>query len=101
MTGLAANVRVKNFETTLDSVRLQGLDGQDVIDASGLSGMLFTGNGGDGNDILLGSAAADVLDGGAGDDVLIGGGGLDVLDGGAGDDIEIQSVVAFEPSLVF
>ena len=37
--------------------------------------MLLTANGGDGNDVLIGSAGNDTLTGGAGDDVLIGNGG--------------------------
>ena len=35
--------------------------------------MLLTANGGDGDDVLIGSAGNDTLNGGAGDDVLIGG----------------------------
>jgi Ca2+-binding RTX toxin-like protein len=46
--------------------------------------MLFTADGGDGNDILIGSRGNDTLSGGAGDDILIGNGGQDVLDGGTG-----------------
>ena len=46
--------------------------------------MLFTANGGDGNDILIGSRGNDTLSGGAGDDILIGNGGQDILDGGTG-----------------
>jgi VCBS repeat-containing protein len=51
--------------------------------------------GGSGNDAILGSTAANVLDGGAGNDAIgggagndtiIGGAGNDVMDGGAGDD---------------
>lgn len=42
--------------------------------------------GGDGNDELTGSTAANTLDGGAGDDYLDGGEGDDTLVGGAGDD---------------
>jgi Ca2+-binding RTX toxin-like protein len=53
--------------------------------------MLFTANGGDGDDVLIGSAGNDTLSGGAGDDVLIGGGGQDILDGGTGNNILIQS----------
>ena len=44
--------------------------------------MQLTANGGDGNDVLIGSAGNDMLTGGAGDDVLIGGPGQDILDGG-------------------
>ena len=49
--------------------------------------MLLTANGGDGDDVLIGSAGNDTLTGGAGDDVLIGGGGQDILDGGPGNNI--------------
>ena len=35
--------------------------------------MLLTADGGDGDDVLIGSAGEDILLGGAGDDVLIGG----------------------------
>jgi len=68
------------------------LGGDDVVDASELSAgaIPLTANGGDGDDVLIGSAGNDTLTGGAGDDVLIGGPGLDNLDGGTGDDILIQ-----------
>ena len=48
-------------------------------------GVTVDGQGGD--DILVGTDAADVLDGGAGRDQLHGEGGDDILVGGAGDDI--------------
>jgi Ca2+-binding RTX toxin-like protein len=51
--------------------------------------MQLTANGGDGNDVLIGSAGNDTLLGGAGDDVLIGNGGQDVLDGGTGNNVII------------
>ena len=53
--------------------------------------MLLTANGGDGDDVLIGSAGNDTLTGGAGDDVLIGGAGQDILDGGPGNNIVIRS----------
>jgi Ca2+-binding RTX toxin-like protein len=53
--------------------------------------MQLTANGGDGDDVIIGSDGADTLTGGAGDDVLIGGAGADILDGGPGDNILIQS----------
>jgi Ca2+-binding RTX toxin-like protein len=43
--------------------------------------------GGDGNDVLVGDAAANELSGGNGDDVLLGAGGDDVLSGGTGRDL--------------
>ena len=54
-----------------------------MIEGSGLvAGLAFTGDGGDGDDILVGGDGNDTLSGGAGDDVLVGGLGLDILDGG-------------------
>src|SRR5205085_1314199 len=67
--------------------------GDDVIEASGLTGMQLTANGGDGDDVLIGSRGNDILTGGAGDDVLIGGGGQDTLDGGTGSNILLQGAV--------
>ena len=54
--------------------------------------MQLTANGGDGDDVLVGSAGNDVLTGGNGDDVLLGNGGVDVLDGGPGNNTVIQGL---------
>jgi uncharacterized delta-60 repeat protein len=43
-------------------------------------------NGGSGNDVMVGSSAANVLKGNAGNDRIFGGGGNDTLYGGVGDD---------------
>jgi Ca2+-binding RTX toxin-like protein len=84
VSGLATDVTIKGFDAT-DRIVINGLGGDDVINAFGLGGaMLFTANGGDGNDILIGSRGSDTLSGGAGDDILIGNGGQDILDGGTG-----------------
>jgi len=90
VTGLAETVTIKNFEAN-DRLVINGLGGDDVITASGLSGMSLTANGGDGNDVLIGSRGNDTLSGGAGDDVLIGGGGQDVLDGGTGNNVVLNA----------
>ena len=82
---------ISNFDAN-DRIVINGLGGDDVIEASGLTGMLLTANGDDGDDVLIGSAGNDTLTGGAGDDVLIGGPGIDILDGGTGDNILIQSL---------
>jgi Ca2+-binding RTX toxin-like protein len=92
VSGLGADVTITGFEAN-DRIVINGLGGDDVIEASGLSGMLLTANGGDGDDVLVGSPGNDILTGGAGDDVLIGGGGQDVLDGGPGNNVVIQSAV--------
>ena len=88
-----ADVEITGFEANNDRIVINGLGGDDVIEASGLSGMQLTANGGDGDDVLVGSPGNDTLPGGAGDDVLIGGGGQDVLDGGPGSNVVIQSAV--------
>jgi hypothetical protein len=92
--GLAAQVNITGAEAANDRLTVNLLAGDDVLEASGLSasGIQLTGNGGAGNDILVGGDGADVLNGDAGDDVLIGGPGIDVLDGGGDDDVVIQLV---------
>jgi Ca2+-binding RTX toxin-like protein len=96
ITGLATTVTITDFDTS-DRIVINGLGGDDVIEASGLSGMQLTANGGDGDDVLIGSAGNDTLNGGNGDDVLIGGPGQDILDGGNGNNILIQSAVHAPP----
>jgi Ca2+-binding RTX toxin-like protein len=90
--GLAARVNILTSEGNLDRLVINTLAGDDVTDASGLAaGVIFlTADGGDGDDVLIGSSGNDTLLGGAGDDVLIGGPGQDVLDGGSGNNILIQ-----------
>jgi Ca2+-binding RTX toxin-like protein len=89
--GLAAQVDIFNFEAANDRIVINGLAGDDVIEASGLAvgAIQLTADSGDGNDVLIGGAGNDSLLGGAGDDVLIGGPGIDILDGGLGDNILI------------
>ena len=66
--------------------------GGDVVTAAGLQDgvIILTADGGNGDDVLTGSAGPDTLTGGEGDDVLVGGPGLDVLDGGPGANVVIQ-----------
>jgi Ca2+-binding RTX toxin-like protein len=98
VSGLASTVTIANFEPT-DRIVINGLGGDDVITASGFgTAMQLTENGGDGDDVLIGSPGNDTLTGGAGDDVLIGGGGQDVLDGGSGDNVIINSALAISAS---
>jgi len=90
--GLAAEITIANFDAN-DQLVFKGLDGNDVVNASGLTGMQLTLDGGNGNDFLVGTIGNDVLLGGAGDDTLVGNGGVDVLDGGPGNNHVIQSLV--------
>ena len=91
ISGLAEEVTISDFEAN-DRIVIHGLGGDDVITASGLSGMLLTADGGDGDDVLIGSLGNDILMGGAGDDVLIGGGGIDTRDGGSGNNVILSAV---------
>jgi Ca2+-binding RTX toxin-like protein len=94
VSGVAAEVQISGFEAT-DRIVINGLAGDDVVEASGLgTAMQLTANGGDGDDVRIGSDGNDFLNGGAGDDVLVGGLGLDVLDAGPGDNTVIQSLSA-------
>jgi Ca2+-binding RTX toxin-like protein len=95
VSGLATDVTITGFEANNDRLVINGLGGDDAVVASGLGGaMQFTANGGDGNDILIGSRGNETLSGGAGDDILIGGGGQDVLDGGTGNNLVFNAQVA-------
>ena len=93
VAGLTARVIVTNAEPASDTLTVNALAGDDVIDASGLrsSSVALTLDGGAGNDVLRGSAGNDSLFGRDGDDVLRGGPGVDVLDGGPGNNILIQN----------
>jgi Ca2+-binding RTX toxin-like protein len=100
VSGLGETITIMGFEPT-DKIVINGLGGDDVIQASGLgTAMQLTANGGDGDDVLIGSPGNDTLTGGAGDDVLIGGPGQDILDGGTGDNILLQDAVAAPPASV-
>src|SRR5262249_57157242 len=82
--GLSAQVNITGAEAAFDRLTVKAGDGDDAVDASGLSpgAIQFAADGGDGDDILIGSAANDTLIGGAGNDVLQGNGGADLLNGG-------------------
>ena len=84
--GLAATVTVTNTDPALDTLAVNGRDGDDILDAARLAAnsILLTLDGGAGDDLLVGGDGNDTLFGRDGDDVLIGGPGRDVLDGGPG-----------------
>jgi Ca2+-binding RTX toxin-like protein len=90
--GLSAVVSIVGTDPTLDQLMILLLDGDDVLEASGLQDgvIALLVDGGPGDDVIVGSAGADVLLGGEGDDVLEGGPGLDILDGGPGNNTLIQ-----------
>ena len=89
--GLQAQINITGAEPTNDSLVVQAQAGDDVIDATALAPatIQLTENGGDGDDVLIGSTGRDTLLGGNGDDILFGNGGNDVLDGGSGGNVLI------------
>ncbi len=87
-----AVVRVLGATPDKAVLTVNGLGGADTIDASTLPAgrIRFAADGGDGNDLLVGSAGDDSLVGGDGNDTLIGGPGNDLLDGGPGNNTLAQ-----------
>jgi Ca2+-binding RTX toxin-like protein len=69
----------------------QGIAVQDIAPPQcagmALTTLVTNGNGGTGNDLVLGTTAADTLSGNNGDDCVVGGGGDDFLKGGSGTDV--------------
>jgi Ca2+-binding RTX toxin-like protein len=92
VAGLPATVSIFGSEIANDKLNIATFAGDDIIDASGLpAGFIgLIADGGDNDDVLVGSAGDDTLLGGAGDDVLRGGPGNDALDGGPGANVVIQ-----------
>jgi Ca2+-binding RTX toxin-like protein len=90
--GLPAQINLVGSEGANDRLSISAQGGDDVIQASGLSAGVtsLTADGGEGDDILIGSAGDDLLIGGNGDDVLEGGPGTDILNGAPGNDILLQ-----------
>ncbi|HEY2230987.1 MAG TPA: calcium-binding protein [Xanthobacteraceae bacterium] len=86
--GLPAQVTIGGPEGANDSLVINALGGNDIIDASALNAgqIQLTIDGGDGNDTIVGSRGADQLIGGAGNDVVTGGAGNDVAFLGDGND---------------
>ncbi|MCI0461196.1 MAG: hypothetical protein L0Z62_29975 [Gemmataceae bacterium] len=92
VAGLAAQVRITGAEPANDRLTIDAQAGADFVDASALlAGVIqLVINGGDGSDVLIGSAGNDTFSGGSGDDVIFGGPGLDDLGAVLGDDLLLQ-----------
>jgi Ca2+-binding RTX toxin-like protein len=88
VAGLSALVSVSGSEGANDRLVVNGLGGNDFISASSLpAGVVgLTVDGGAGNDVILGSAGADILLGGDGNDFVDGLRGDDLAFLGAGND---------------
>jgi Ca2+-binding RTX toxin-like protein len=91
VTGLSAAVTIVGAESGLDELVINGLGGDDTIDASAvLAGAIdLTLNGGAGNDILIGGQGNDILNGQQGADTMLGGPGDDTFVWNPGDGSDI------------
>jgi uncharacterized protein (TIGR03118 family) len=72
--------------SSLNTIRVSGLAGNDIIIVSSQVTVTTILDGGAGNDILLGGGGSNILLGGDGNDLLIGAGGPNLLIGGDGQD---------------
>ncbi len=86
-----------------DTLTINGLMGDDVINASGLNaGQIgLTINGGDGNDLIVGSAGDDLVIGGRGSDTALLGAGNDTFVWNPGDGSDIVEGQAGTDTLLF
>ncbi len=88
VAGLVPVVNVIAAELALDRLTVNGLGGDDTLQAIGLAAGVIglTINGGPGNDTLVGSAGIDELNGNEDNDTVRGGGGNDLINLGPGND---------------
>ena len=86
--GLQAAVNIFFQEQANDRLTLNGLGGDDVINATSLEadGIQLTMNGGLGDDVFLGSEGDDLINGGDGNDTALMGAGDDTFVWNPGDD---------------
>jgi Ca2+-binding RTX toxin-like protein len=92
VAGLAAQIHIAGAEPAQDQLVVNTGDGNDLVIASPLpaGAIRLVADGGNGNDVLIGSRGCDTLIGGPGNDVLIGGPGNDTLDAAPGHDVVVQ-----------
>jgi Ca2+-binding RTX toxin-like protein len=90
IAGAGAAIDIRNTEAALDYLSVYGIEGNDQINARGLTASLvkLQVEGGPGNDTITGSQSADALVGGEGDDTFVWTLGLpaDLVSGEAGTD---------------
>jgi Ca2+-binding RTX toxin-like protein len=103
VNGLQAQLSIKGAEGGLDSLTINGLAGNDVIDASRLKAgqVSLTINGGAGDDKIVGSAGNDVVIGGQGSDTALLGAGDDTFVWNPGDGSDVVNGQAGNDTLVF
>ncbi|WP_217283812.1 beta strand repeat-containing protein [Pseudaquabacterium terrae] len=103
VSGLQAQVNMLSPEAANDRLVVNGLGGDDVINASSLAadGMQLTLNGGLGDDLLIGSQGGDLFNGGDGNDVALMGAGDDLFVWNPGDDNDTLEGQAGKDTLLF
>jgi len=103
VNGLPAQVTVNGIDAGTDSLVINGLNGDDSINASKLAAGLvdLTINGGAGNDTIIGSAGDDVVNGGIGSDVALLGAGDDEFVWNPGDGSDIVEGQSGRDTLAF
>jgi Ca2+-binding RTX toxin-like protein len=103
VTGLPATVNMFSQEAANDRLIVNGLGGNDVIDATGLKadGIQLTMNGGLSADVFLGSQGNDLINGGDGDDTALMGAGDDTFVWNPGDDNDTVDGQAGSDTLLF
>jgi Ca2+-binding RTX toxin-like protein len=101
--GLSSRVNIFNQEVQSDRLTLNGLGGDDVIDASSLeaTGIQLTMNGGLGADVFLGSEGNDLINGGDGNDTAFMGAGDDTFVWNPGDDNDTLEGQSGADTMVF
>ncbi|WP_270938147.1 beta strand repeat-containing protein [Falsiroseomonas oryzae] len=101
--GLQARIDLFNTEAANDRLVLNGLGGDDVIDATSLEAgaIRLTMNGGLGNDLFLGSEGDDLINGGDGSDVALMGAGDDTFVWNPGDDNDVLEGQAGFDTMLF
>lgn len=89
--GLQAKVSIFQIDAASDRLTLNGLGGNDVIDATSLEadGLSLTVNGGLGDDLMIGGEGGDQFNGGDGDDTALMGAGDDSFTWNPGDDNDV------------
>jgi Ca2+-binding RTX toxin-like protein len=101
VAGLAATVTVSSFDTN-DRVVINGLAGNDTIDASSVASTVkLTLNGGDGDDFIVGSQGDDLVNGGRGNDTALLGAGNDTFVWNPGDGSDIVEGQSGSDTLLF
>lgn len=103
VSGLKARVSIFQQEAANDKLILNGQGGDDVINNQSLraDAIQLTVNGGDGNDLIVGSQGNDTVNGGRGTDTALMGDGDDAFVWNPGDGSDIVEGQAGFDTLVF